>query len=210
VPTLVVTCIYPCCLGIADLEVRTGGQALRITPFFTHPRSLRLWFSPGEPDHAVMRSAIGPAVQPCVLNRGDPMVLGTIVLCGGVSVVAGSLGAALAGAPGRSRTIDLHQGHGRAGDDRALRRGVPGVSPAGAFHHPQVGPASPMRLPSLVRRCVARRSGEMKPCYRSLCLISLSLLLCSCTALPLQQPPTPAHGSPGSSPKGNPRGEHNV
>jgi hypothetical protein len=71
VPTLVVTCIYPCCLGIADLEVRTGGQALRITLFFTHPRSLRLWFSPGEPDHAVRRSAIGPAVQPCVLNRGD-------------------------------------------------------------------------------------------------------------------------------------------
>ena len=64
------------------------------------------------------------------------MVLGTIVLYGGMSVVAGSLGAALLVLLGVARAIDLHQGHGKAGDDPrfgeeylAYRQQVPFIIP---------------------------------------------------------------------------------
>ena len=76
-------------------------------------------------------------VRPPYSYCRNPMALGAIVAYLGVSVIAGIAGRGAAGAPGRGRAADLHQGRGGAGDGRALRGGVPGLSPPGAVHHAQ-------------------------------------------------------------------------
>ena len=85
------------------------------------------------PVMATQKLLIGPPYSYC----RNPMALGTIVAYLGLSVVAGSPGAGLLVALGRGRAADLHPAGRRKGDGGALRRGVPGLSPPRAVHHPQ-------------------------------------------------------------------------